>query len=255
MPPKTEVKSKGSGPGKEGAAEVSDIFKSVRYAAGKSLRRVPGAAKSIERLRMIRVGHGSNRRSWSQHGEDVALAERLKDQLEIGFYVDVGANHPAFLSNTWKLYQMGMRGVCVEPNEMLCRLHRRYRPGDVQVNAAAGPCGVAKFYEAEAHVFSSLSNPGVAVRRTSYTPVMPLSSILDAVELPGRDAFSLLSVDTEHRDLDVLKSNDWGKHRPGMVLVEYTSDGEGDAIKFFMDQMGYEFAEVFGQINGLFVRK
>jgi len=124
------------------------------------INRSPALFSLRHRLAMLPASVGGRekaaQRSWSQHGEDERLVAELKDVLTTGYFVDIGANHPAVLSNTYRLYCMGMRGICVEPNELLCKLHERYRPGDTILSAAVGSeNGLLPFYEMSYHAFNT----------------------------------------------------------------------------------------------------
>jgi hypothetical protein len=58
--------------------------------------------------------------SYSQSGEDVIvdfIFQILKIQKPS--YLDVGAHHPSYLSNTYLFYQKGCQGVCIEPDPVL----------------------------------------------------------------------------------------------------------------------------------------
>ena len=132
--------------------------------------------------------------SFSQYGEDLIICDLLQDHLSNGFYVDIGANHPSKLSNTYRLYTLGMRGVTVEPNQSFCSLHQRYRPGDVCVCAGLGSAeGVACFFERGYHGVSSfLESPGPAVAFGSVVvarrvvPIITLAGLLNTVHLAAR---------------------------------------------------------------------
>ena len=54
---------------------------------------------------------------------------------------------------------------------------------------------------------------------TKELEALPLANVLDKY-LPGSTEIDFLSVDVESLDLEVLKSNDWNKYRPKIVLVE-----------------------------------
>ena len=45
-----------------------------------------------------------------------------------------------------------------------------------------------------------------------------------------------MSIDAEGMDLEILKSNDWEKQRPYVVVVEVNHGGDFDG---FMDSIGY----------------
>jgi FkbM family methyltransferase len=193
------------------------------------------------------------RRVWSEHEEDQWLMKELHGLLSVGYYVDVGANHPAANSNTYRLYNFGMRGIIVEPNVALCTLHRRYRRGDVVINAAVGSENTAaKFWEMRAHGISTLSESealahqaaGCDIMQVMITPVLRLDTILRAYS-PGQTPFQLLSVDMEGMDEIVLQSNDWNHFRPRLVIAEGNSEDAAQAVAAFMNSVGYEAAAKF----------
>jgi len=49
---------------------------------------------------------------WSQYGQDIWVAEQFQQG---GFYLDIGAHHANYMSNTRMLDDLGWRGICVEP--------------------------------------------------------------------------------------------------------------------------------------------
>ena len=133
------------------------------------------------------LGRRAANRSWSQFGEDEILSNELGDVLQTGYFLDIGVNHPTKLSNTFRLYAMGMRGIVVEPDERLCRLHTKYRPGDIQLCAASGERdGLATFYRLSWHALSTFSHEdcerqianGVKLISKSLVPVFTTSTIL-----------------------------------------------------------------------------
>src|ERR1700736_4330298 len=67
--------------------------------------------------------------SFSQFGEDLAIF-RLVEQfgLSTGIYVDAGAHHPIFGSNTLLLHKMGWRGINVDLAAERIAEFDHYRP-------------------------------------------------------------------------------------------------------------------------------
>lgn len=63
------------------------------------------------------IGSADSRRTFSQYGED-KIFQLIFDCLEISkpFFFDIGAHHPAKLSNTAVFYEQGSCGVNVEAN-------------------------------------------------------------------------------------------------------------------------------------------
>jgi len=167
-----------------------------------------------------------------------------------GFYVDIGAYHPKLFSNTYLFYKKGWRGICVDPNPRMEELYRKARPRDVFVNVGVGDVdgvrlprfGVPKlamtnekaskvtemeyymFEDGAANTFSAEQarknqEVGRKLIGKRTVAVLPLEKILEKY-LPKGQKIDLLSVDVEGMDLEVLKSNDWKKYRPKMVICE-----------------------------------
>jgi FkbM family methyltransferase len=206
-----------------------------------------GLKQEFDILPSVLSGEKAAARSWSQFGEDEILCSELADLLQTGYYLDIGANHPTKISNTFRLYAKGMRGIVVEPDPTLCRLHAKYRSGDIQLCAASGERdSLAPFYRMSYHGLSTFSREdcersiagGAQLLSTSLVPVFTIRTILSDCKMEGRPAFALLSVDTESLDEVVLRSNDWCKYRPRIVVYE-NNDGT-DSTRNFLSSVGYE---------------
>jgi FkbM family methyltransferase len=192
------------------------------------------------------------RKSFSQHGEDLFLRDYFGDRQ--GFYIEIGGNHPFRLSNTYLLYRMGWSGMIVEPVQRLCALHKRYRPRDIQVNAAVGDTtGDLTFYEMTPSV-ASTCDPDLAKRLLSsgagrlvreYTvPVLTVADLYRTNMANRR--ISLLSTDTEGNDMAVLRGIDWEVMRPEVIICEANNESKGSEINTFLAGQGYECIKVLG---------
>jgi len=73
--------------------------------------------------------------SWAGHGEDQIL-RRILINRPPGTYIDIGAAHPKFGSVTFSLYELGWRGISIEPRAELSKYWRKIRPNDLLINAA-----------------------------------------------------------------------------------------------------------------------
>ena len=107
-------------------------FFSFRYPL-RSLLHVFGVLCSgIGRLILGR----SLKYSFAFTGEDRIIEGILKPIINRpGTYVDVGCNHPKFLSNTYGLYRKGWRGICIDANRTLIKKYALLRPRDIAVTA------------------------------------------------------------------------------------------------------------------------
>jgi FkbM family methyltransferase len=155
------------------------------------------------------------------------LVRDLFAHQEVGFFVDVGAFHPRFGSNTYGLYRRGWNGVNIDARPGSMDAFRRSRIRDQNLELAIGTeVGQADFYVFYEDEVSSLDvawaeqqiSLGHRLDRVVRTRVATLSDIHRECSAPAR--YELLSVDCEGRDADVLASNDWKAYRPQIVVVE-----------------------------------
>jgi FkbM family methyltransferase len=175
----------------------------------------------------------STRRSYSEHQEDAWVLEELRKlDLRGGVYVEVGANHPTRISNTYLLYRHGLRGVVIEPDAALLRLHRRVRPGDIAVGVGCGrAASLGRFHVLSRHVLSSFSEEhlaayaGTRLRRVDYVPILPLDTVMAAI---AHEWIYFLSIDTEGFDDEVLAGAPQTLERTLFLCVEaYNEEMEG----------------------------
>lgn len=188
--------------------------------------------------------------TYAHMGED-RIARHYLGRKHDGFYVDVGAHHPVHLSNTWLLYRRGWRGINLDPTPGSMRAFRRMRPSDINLELAiAASAGTAKFHLfedpslntfsaelAEQHAGRSRPSGIVEVRQ------LPLAQVLDE-HVPQGQTIDFLSVDVEGLDLEVLRSNDWERHRPALVMVEDLEARDliaaaSSELARFLSQQGY----------------
>jgi len=140
-----------------------------------------------------------------------------------GFFVEVGANDPFLLSQTWMLEQKGWTGVLVEPLAACCADLRRYRNARVVQVACVAPhqIGTATLHIAGA-VSSLVPNafdPKVRYETTETVQVVTLTDVLQQVAAPR--VIDFLSIDTEGTEGDILAGMDLTRFQPTLILVEY----------------------------------
>lgn len=164
--------------------------------------------------------------SYAQNHEDVMLWRALK-HVQNGFYIDVGANHPADDSVTKALYDRGWSGINIEPlTEHIAQL-RAERGRDINLQVALGA------EEGEVELFSTAvrglatASPAVAGRHQSAglatsrcrVPLRRLDGVC-AEYVKGEVHF--LKIDVEGYERNVLEGMDFRRYRPWIVVVEAT---------------------------------
>jgi FkbM family methyltransferase len=201
------------------------------------------------------------RGQFSQFGEDVAIREMFPDG---SIYIDIGANHPFQISTTYLLYLEGWRGVTVEPIRSLWKLHRRWRPEDISLNAAVGTGATLPFFELYPDVLSTMSREDAEqieangkgfVLSTYEVPLITGQEIVDT-HLNGK-VVDLLSIDVEAFELPVLRSFDFSRFHPRAILIEESSfipnAASSKACASFLRDAGYQLERRVG-CNGIYVR-
>lgn len=181
-----------------------------------------------------------NKKSYSQGGEDLILAKLLNYKPN-GFYIDVGANDPVILNNTYLFYKMGWNGLNFEPIPELAEKFKKKRKRDIVINKAISNfTGDADFSAGikEYHVNSSLLNLELPKQKMIKVSVDKLENVLDELTIKEID---FISIDTEGTEVDVLEGLNLNKYRPKFILAEYNtaSKANGKLIPYLVTK-GYQ---------------
>ncbi|WP_270406853.1 FkbM family methyltransferase [Paenibacillus timonensis] len=211
------------------------------------------------------------KKSYSQSGEDSILAYILRviginpSQVD---YIDLGANHAREMSNTYYFYSQGARGVIVEANPELIPELKFYRSGDIILNNCVD---VKSDDTVDFYLFNGdgLSTPDyqTALKYCSINPdlkiigkqsikTITLPEILDTYFVKGP---TILSIDIEGKDIEILQSINFSKYRPLLIvieMIEYATtlaySTKNEKIKSWLDTNDYdEYA--FTGINSIFI--
>lgn len=186
--------------------------------------------KVRSRLHQVRdvLPGGFGRASFAQEGEDLIL-ERMFEQQNTGIYVDVGAHHPLRFSNTHLLYRRGWHGVNIDAAPGSMEPFRKLRRRDINLEIGVTATDEIRdffiFNEPALNTFDgarakSLEKPPYRIEQVRPTRCAPLSTIL---EEHGIRAIDLLTIDAEGFDFEVLKTVDWDRNKPKVVLTEQFS--------------------------------
>jgi len=189
--------------------------------------------------------------SYSANAEDVIL-HRLFPGPAAGFYVDVGAAHPIWESDTKALRDRGWRGINIEPQEEFLTELRRHRPDDVNLGVALSDApGELTFFEVEGTGLSTLDKDNAARAEAKGYRVMPrrvtiltLAQVLADNNVPPD--FEFLKIDVEGLEQSVLAGNDWQRFRPQVVMIEATVPEtpirRQDGCRAFLTDKGWRHA-------------
>lgn len=167
--------------------------------------------------------------SFSQGGGDDIQLNKLIKEKKPGVYVDIGCWHPVKSSNTYFFHLRGWKGICIDPNPELKKVYNFFRPNDTFINCAIGLKEEKMSYYQLKDNYSAMNtlkhdyiqrhNLEKEIKYIVDVPIYNLKNILDKNISEG-DRLDFFDIDVEGFDLEVLKSNDWDKYRPKIILVE-----------------------------------
>ena len=178
----------------------------------------------------------------SFHGEyyeDYVLSSVL-DGVASGTYIDVGANDPVENNVTFLFYQRGWHGILIEPNPDFLPSYAKIRPRDVHLNlgiASVGgtmtfykvtdpPGGDGRYAEGGLSTFDpAVANRWRRARLTVTESMVPVTTLNKVLEERPLGEITILSVDVEGFEKQVLESIDLRRHRPLVVVVEACQPG------------------------------
>ena len=165
-------------------------------------------------------------KSYAQNFEDVILYRAL-GSIRNGFYIDVGAQHPEIDSVSKAFYDLGWRGVHVEPVPYYAELLRKHRTGDLVIEAALSSftgeiamtvfplTGLSTVVErvAEEHLLAG----NQAALKQVIVPTQTLAMVADEV---GCQDVHWLKIDVEGHEREVLEGWDSSTLRPWICVIE-----------------------------------
>lgn len=187
--------------------------------------------------------------SYSQCGEDLIVDFLLQAmRIQKPTYLDVGAHHPTYISNTFYFYEKGNSGVCIEPDPTLLEYIKKVRGRDLCLNVGVGVGfeDKAKFYLLSSRTLNTFSLEE-ATRYQSYgrhkieevidVPLIPINKVIENSFLKCPN---FVSLDVEGMDYEIIKSFDFSKHRPEVFCIEtltYTEDKTEKKLTDIIDHM------------------
>lgn len=171
--------------------------------------------------------------STAQMGDDIILSivfKYLGIPLQQVVYLDIGANHPIECSNTYYFYKAGAKGVLVEANPKLIPMLKLFRSGDVILNRCVA------YKSGEKVDFFDLTSIGIGLSTSSpqfrdnlltmypeareSTIKVESISVMDLASQYFDKAPTLLSIDIEGMEEEILSSIDFKICRPTVIVCE-----------------------------------
>ena len=169
-----------------------------------------------------------------------------------GTYVDVGAHHPYRISNTYLLFKAGWHGINIDANPITIKLFEKARPNDKNVNV-----GIAekedllpyhRFADPASNTFSDEEAEKWKQKTwntylgTTEVKMRPLRDVLSQY-MDESQQIDVMNVDVEGYDMEVLRSNDWERFRPKVIVIEdhqfSFEEPEKSGVYVFLNEEGY----------------
>ncbi len=193
-------------------------------------------------------------KSYSQFGEDVILQKYLQENK--GFYLDIGSGDPVRGSNTFFLYKKGWTGILIDPLTRNIFASKIVRRKDKIIQGLVGATNNSYlFFEMYPYEFSTTNDKIVKdlidkgwaklVKKTQLT-TFSVSELNLNINL---DLPSLLSIDCEGLDLEVLKTIDLKTIKFRVICVEdfdFNPKSQSSAINQYLNVNGYEIVDRAG---------
>ena len=165
--------------------------------------------------------------TYSEWGEDLFILKYFKN-LNKGFYVDIGAYHPFFLSNTCLLFKKNWEGINIDINPTSIEIFNDARPHDYNINAAVSNKNKKYINYYTKNMINLLSTTIIDSAKMSFlnnsfdtrrVKCRKLNDIISNTKFENRK-IDFLNIDTEKSEVDVLKSLNFNKYKPKLICIE-----------------------------------
>ena len=193
--------------------------------------------KIIEKLNI------SGKLSQSYYGEDILLWRYFKNKgIRNGYFIDIGAYHPKFFNNTWRLRKkLGFRGINIEPTNRI-NLFKIFRRDDINLQCAIGneTKSVELYYVSEEPAVSG-KDQSKMVKQADKTLIVEQYTLTDIVSAYNVQEIDLLDIDIEGTEMEALHGYDWSV-MPRLILIEDDKDKKNKIAQFLLNKGYYRIA-------------
>lgn len=197
--------------------------------------------------------------SYSQFGEDLILEKYLESKKIVkGKYLDIGACHPRWISNTHLLHKKGFTGYCVDLDEKKLKWFR-YARGDKVETICGVVSNLNKEFENIYTVKTStpFSQIDTASKEQALAQEQKKNIKFEARKIKNyhiNDIFkkvgkiNVLNIDIEGKDFECLRSSNLEIIDPEVILIE-DLDGYFPSKKItdFFSEKNYYLISICGK--------
>ena len=164
--------------------------------------------------------------SYSYGGIDSLVLNIFKNQKK-GFYLDIGCGHPIKNNNTYLLNKKGWSGINIDLDKENIDLFNSYRKKDVNLATAVsdkeGETDLYFYHNKSA--LNTISKENADFQKAKVSAIkkiktQTINKIIENSQFKDRK-IDFLSVDVEGSELAILKTFDFTKYSPKVIVVEY----------------------------------
>ena len=240
------------------------IYHEAKWLIEKGILSVVHPSVSVERLKKEEINEIRKQGFRSQFGQDYFIAKIINNKIKYGTFVDIGANDPEYNNNTFYFETTcGWNGIAIEPQEKYVKEWKRKRKAkfiNCCIGKESGTVQLLQYespneWEDQLSCVSSMARKedGHLESRTIKVRMCPFSEIARENTLTD---ISLMSIDVEGYEIEVLKGIDFRVARPRILLIENCRKLAGDeSIRKLLFDAGYVFAMRIWTTDDLFLEK
>lgn len=209
------------------------------------------------------------KKSFSQSGEDIIIKSAFWSlKIDKPTYLDIGAHHAYYLSNTALFYLDNCKGVLVEPDPELFQDMAKLRLNDICLNIGigSGTEETSDFYVITYRALNTFSKEEAdnhakyGNNKIEKVLKVPLMNVNNIIESYFSSTPNLVCIDTEGYDMSILKSFDFEKYKPQIFCIEtitYEEDKTEKKITEIIDFMLSKNYMIYSDtyINTIFIDK
>ena len=201
-------------------------------------------------------------KSYSLYGEDLVATHMLNEAgIKNGVYVDIGAFHPRWISNTHKLSKSGWRGVVVDVDKnkltpfSLFRKRVVTKYGAVVPKTCTQPFITIYKFKRMCSEFDTISETEANAIKNKYNiefneikvPALRIDLLLREVADCFKSDIDYLNIDIEGMDDEVLKGIDLREY--GVKCLQFENGkcfGGSSEVKTFLDDIEFSHLSTNG---------
>lgn len=226
------------------------------------------AIKSLlKQFLKYKKGYEPHKLSYAQCGEDLII-EFVFNQLGIfkPTYLDIGAHHPFYLSNTALFYKKGCRGINIEPDFNLFKEFLVERKEDINLNVGIGEkAATSDFFVMNATTLNTFSLEQIELYKkegnyfVTAIKKVKIETLQSVLKNSNGQFPDLLSIDAEGMEELITESIDFTV-KPKVICIEtlsFSNFGKGikntKLINFILGNGYILYADTY--INSIFVEE